>query len=349
MANGLASGLERGLSGVASGIRTKRKSAQEEEARQRAAAFLSAYAQGGGQMPQNNGGLADFLGIPGALSYLEPNGSATQAGIKTAGRDNMYWDGKQWVPVDPNYVEQPKSASDGQPDYLTKLITARDRLPANHPDRPIYEQAIKKYAEGVQTYSPVATASGEIVPFATRSGQFQEPTGQFKPPSAEVKTQKVSLEDAILNAREVGTLFNKALVGPAAGNLGKLKSMVANNPEFQRLRTTVARLRAIIYGLSGKQINESEQAWLQNEILPSLTNPDENFQTNLETFKEWADRRLGLLEDEFHLKRNKKLNEAKQEDGTSNLSEEDKQAIEWAKANRGTPESDAILKLHGIQ
>jgi hypothetical protein len=86
--------------------------------------------------------------------------------------------------------------------------------------------------------------------------------------------------------------YNDALAGPASGNINKASGMVINNPEFQGLRLDVGTLRTVVYQLSGKQINESEQKWLENDILPSLTQPNENFKAKLTELKSWMKTKL---------------------------------------------------------
>ena len=66
-----------------------------------------------------------------------------------------------------------------------------------------------------------------------------------------------------------------------------------DNPEFKKMQFNVGTLRTIVYQLSGKQINETELAWLNNEILPNLKQPNKNFAANLEQLSQWLGNKLG--------------------------------------------------------
>ena len=93
--------------------------------------------------------------------------------------------------------------------------------------------------------------------------------------------------------REIGQIrdaFNESFVGVFDGNWNNVKSMFADTPEFTKFKNMSNRLRTIIYGLSGKQINETEQQWLDS-ILAKIYNPDENFQANLDALEQWTEDR----------------------------------------------------------
>jgi hypothetical protein len=89
--------------------------------------------------------------------------------------------------------------------------------------------------------------------------------------------------------KEIGKIreaFDKTFVGIFDGNWNNLKSKFANTPEFQKFKSMGDQLRTIIYGLSGKQINETEQKWLDG-ILAKIHQPDENYTANLDVLEEW--------------------------------------------------------------
>lgn len=87
-------------------------------------------------------------------------------------------------------------------------------------------------------------------------------------------------------------IYNKALAGPAAGRANIAAQHVMNNPEFKAMQFNIGTLRTIVYQLSGKAINETEQAWLEKDILPSLKQPNENFFSNLQQLDEWLTLKL---------------------------------------------------------
>lgn len=90
--------------------------------------------------------------------------------------------------------------------------------------------------------------------------------------------------------REIGDIreeFEADFVGLFDGNWNNVKSKFANSAAFQRFKSKSNQLRTIIYGLSGKQINQTEQEWLDT-ILAKIYQPDENFQANLDVLEEWV-------------------------------------------------------------
>jgi len=86
-------------------------------------------------------------------------------------------------------------------------------------------------------------------------------------------------------------MFDKSLTGPFQGRGRAIMAYLVNDPRFAAFRQKVGRLRAIVYGLSGKQINQSELQWLQKEILPRFSQPDENFIAVLEEVMQWVEQK----------------------------------------------------------
>lgn len=83
-------------------------------------------------------------------------------------------------------------------------------------------------------------------------------------------------------------IFDKSLTGPFQGRFRNFMSWFRNDPRFVAFKQKSARLRAIVYGLSGKQINRTELEWLKNEILPRFTQPDENYIAVLYEVLDWV-------------------------------------------------------------
>jgi len=107
-------------------------------------------------------------------------------------------------------------------------------------------------------------------------------------------TEEVNKLDAYNNTyneiNKIGETIDDAFTGIYEGNWNNLKSKFVNTPEFQKHKARVEKLRTIVYGLSGKAINETEQKWLDT-ILPKLAQPDENFKANLDELKNWVEDR----------------------------------------------------------
>jgi hypothetical protein len=86
---------------------------------------------------------------------------------------------------------------------------------------------------------------------------------------------------------ELEELYDETLVGPFEGNVERMKSVFVGTPEFTKFKSMADRLRTIVYGFSGKQINETELVWLDG-LLPKMYNPDENFIARLTSIKDWV-------------------------------------------------------------
>lgn len=94
-------------------------------------------------------------------------------------------------------------------------------------------------------------------------------------------------EDLYSVSEELEGLFNDTLIGPFQGNIERMKSVFVDTPEFTKFKSIADRLRTIVYGFSGKQINETELVWLDG-LLPKVYNPDENFLARLTSIKDWV-------------------------------------------------------------
>jgi hypothetical protein len=95
-----------------------------------------------------------------------------------------------------------------------------------------------------------------------------------------------SYKNTLTEIDAVKDAYNEIFTGPVQANWNQAKSWVMNTPEYQKLKTRGDKLRSIVYGLSGKAINETELAWL-NRILPKLAQPDENYLTNVRELEQW--------------------------------------------------------------
>lgn len=88
-------------------------------------------------------------------------------------------------------------------------------------------------------------------------------------------------------ANELAELYDENLVGVFQGNINRLKSKFVDTPQYTQFKNIADRLRTIVYGFSGKQINETELEWLTG-ILPQIYNPDENFMVKVQEIQNWV-------------------------------------------------------------
>lgn len=192
----------------------------------------------------------------------------------------------------------------GQPTYLAKAqreLEALRQANPNDPRIPQHEKFIQRIIEGIPTYQAVDVEGEGITPWNPRKGEFVgQPTGKFKPVAGTTKTTYTWIQDnldTMDKLKSMSGLFDEN-TGFLTGRYQAIKAKGFNSPEYQRLRSTLGQMRTIIYGFSGKQINEQEQEWLKNEIIPELTNPTENFEVKMNVLDEW------LNDKESSLKRN---------------------------------------------
>lgn len=197
--------------------------------------------------------------------------------------------GNEMYPATP---ESPKQPAPSQPTYLSKAQQELVQMKAHGatPEQITQmESYIKNLAEGRTTYSAVELEGQGVVPWDSRRGEFKSPTGKFKPTTGLTKTSYTWIQDNLDSMDKLKSLSN--LYDANTGFLtGRVKGIIAkgvNSPEYQELRSTLGQLRTIIYGFSGKQINEQEAEWLKTEIIPEMTNPTENFEVKINILDEW--------------------------------------------------------------
>jgi hypothetical protein len=89
-------------------------------------------------------------------------------------------------------------------------------------------------------------------------------------------------------ATEVEKEFDPNFVGPVVGRARGISSKFVSDPKFTSFKNKASQLRAVVYGLSGKQINEAELKWLKEDILPALSQPSANYKATLKVLKEWV-------------------------------------------------------------
>ena len=142
--------------------------------------------------------------------------------------------------------------------------------------------------------------------FDARKGTFglSKPAGIGKPkidptlPASEASdlgTLK-ELQGTVGNIKKIllddkGNLMRGDLLGPIEGRTQEQLSKLISNPDFIKLKHNTVQLRQVVYGLSGKAINENELKWLNEKILPSIENQDDNYLVNLNEFNDWLGRK----------------------------------------------------------
>ena len=142
--------------------------------------------------------------------------------------------------------------------------------------------------------------------FDARKGTFglSKPAGIGKPkidptlPASEASdlgTLK-ELQGTVGNIKKIllddkGNLMRGDLLGPIEGRTQEQLSKLISNPDFIKLKHNTGQLRQVVYGLSGKAINENELKWLNEKILPSIENQDDNYLVNLNEFNDWLGRK----------------------------------------------------------
>jgi len=99
------------------------------------------------------------------------------------------------------------------------------------------------------------------------------------------------------STQDAAKLFKPSFVGPIVGRGRTLAKNFISMPDFVKFRSTVGQLRTIVYGLSGRQINQTEQEWLKKEILPAIDNPGPNFMATLEVLQNWIESKHNKLYD----------------------------------------------------
>lgn len=150
-------------------------------------------------------------------------------------------------------------------------------------------------------FSTVVDRDGNVKVFDTRKGRFIEsPNNVIKAAPTEVRMFVSALDNNLSSIKGIRDINNRGdLTGVVSGRARKFGTRFFSDEEAQKLRSRVGQLRTIIYGLSGKQINESEQKWLYDEILPNMSNPTENFEAALDEFEKWVKTKKGELIKQF--------------------------------------------------
>jgi hypothetical protein len=149
-------------------------------------------------------------------------------------------------------------------------------------------------------FQPITDREGKVHIFDSRTGKVVDKAELIKPAPTEVRQQVVAFNDNLNTVKEIKKIVNTGdLTGVVKGRARKIGTKFFSDKEAQTLTNRLAQLRTIIYGLSGKQINESEQKWLDEEILPQMRQPTENFEVTLDEFERWITRRKGALIEQF--------------------------------------------------
>lgn len=137
-----------------------------------------------------------------------------------------------------------------------------------------------------------------LIPWNPYTGKFEDGQEHFNTPTQTKDTDRW-LGDNTATVNKVKEIYDKGQVGAVTGRARKFGSKFFNDEESTRLQARLGQLRTIVYGFSGKQINEQEQEWLNTQIIPQLENPDENFTARLDELDKWLKQKRGSLRQQF--------------------------------------------------
>ncbi len=190
----------------------------------------------------------------------------------------------------------------GQPTQLAKHQQELERIRTanpNDPRIPEYEAVIKKLQIGTPSFRFVQGPGGEYIPVDAKEGTVGAGSGQYSETPETVNMQIRSLADIGDSISNINKVVSRGSTGPVAGRVRKIGTKFFSDADQQALINYVGQLRPIIYGLSGKQINEAEQKWLDEEILPRIQQPDENFAVTVDIFNGWVKRKLQSMKEQY--------------------------------------------------
>ena len=127
-------------------------------------------------------------------------------------------------------------------------------------------QAFQDKADELNTANP--DANTEVVVETGTKGQRFLATKPKAPPSA---GERIDIADALASEdalNNLGTLFDKAFVGPVTGRVGQVKELFGGNPQQQSefLAATAAFKNAIIKQITGAQMSEPEAKRIVKQI-----------------------------------------------------------------------------------
>lgn len=146
-------------------------------------------------------------------------------------------------------------------------------------------------------------AKGNLILIPVKGGKMGE---EQKGPQIESKLRDIPEEARVrmTNQRNIALLTGKVrdhidnqlakegytiddLSGPITGRLRNVYAKLFDDPEFVKLRTELKQMMTVVYGLSGKQLNQWELSWLSDDILPDLKMPTGNLMARLGAFEDW--------------------------------------------------------------
>lgn len=151
-------------------------------------------------------------------------------------------------------------------------------------------------------YTTQMDRDGKLRVFDARSGKFLPETGDevVKSAPTEIKTSISNFNDNLNTVKEIRKITNIGdLTGVVRGRTKQIGRRFYSDVQATTLANRLAQLRTIIYGLSGKQINEQEQKWLNDEVLPQMRQPTENFEVTLDEFEKWIKRKKSSIIQQF--------------------------------------------------
>ena len=198
-----------------------------------------------------------------------------------------------------NYTEKdftPQQTPTELAKYQSELAQIKTANPKD-PRIPQYEATIKRLQVGVPYFQAQPSVTGENLIFNPKTGKYEGGSGTYRPVPEETKKTYGALLNNLNTIKDIREIKDRASVtGAVSGRARKLGVMWFSDKDAQKLINTVGQLRTIIYGMSGKQINEQEYEWLNKEILPKIAQPDENFEVTLDILEKWLNDQSGMME-----------------------------------------------------
>lgn len=174
-----------------------------------------------------------------------------------------------------------------------------------------YKKAFLSFRKETQGREQIvgATPDGQLIKFNTIDGKISSVDAPTLIPktkkivSGETASQIGVMDSIIEQLGDIKNIakLNPQFIGPIEGKWNQLKSSFVNNPDFTLLDRNVASLITLAYAQSGKQISEREMQMLKAAILPSVTQPDANFEVALDFAIKWLtsnrDNRINRLKE----------------------------------------------------
>ncbi len=199
------------------------------------------------------------------------------------------------TPEQQKYLEAQEASGDQSIDHAMFQSAAGGKPVTQEVDGFLFERqpdgTWKKVAEGRPEGTragdrpyivPVQTANG-IVPFNTRTGQFDDQNRKDRAPGEGAQDDITRGQSVAYQLGELKRLFDPAWVGPLAGRYESMKSLLAGNePRLIEMQTSASVLQNMLVNLrTGAAMSEPEARRILAEI-PDVSLPPQTFVVKME-------------------------------------------------------------------